>query len=62
MKPGHQGSKSDAACSLDIVVETGYLGAVFVENAFGVLEAKVLAEWSVYFHILTREHTNVYMH
>lgn len=61
MKPGHEGSKSDAACSLDIVVETRYLGAVFVENAFGILQPKVLAEWSVYVHNLTRGHTSVYM-
>lgn len=43
MKPGHQGGQSDAACPLDVVVETGYLRAIFVEDAFCILQAKVLA-------------------
>lgn len=43
MKAGHQGGQSDAACPLDVVVETGYLRAIFVEDAFCILQAKVLA-------------------
>lgn len=61
MKPGHQGSKSNAACSLDIVVEAGYLGAVLVEDAFGILEPKVLAKWSVPVLYSGRIRTSGYM-
>lgn len=61
MKPGHQGGKSNAACSLDVVIEAGDLGAVLVEDAFGVLQPKVLTKWSGLLLHFGRGRTNGYM-